>query len=116
MLSEWDPESGVHIATIDAGDSLAQALGDGLAALIRSHGTVTVGDCVQQLVVVSNALVGQAEALYSILQIGAAPYYMSPDQAKKSKEVALGALGVERSWNYKIRYLKLTDPDIINLL
>jgi ribulose-5-phosphate 4-epimerase/fuculose-1-phosphate aldolase len=116
MLHEWDPESGAHIATVDAGDSLAQALGGELAALIRSHGIVTVGDCVQQLVVVSNALVGQAEALYSILQIGAAPYYISADQAKKSKEAALGAIGVERSWNYKIRNLKETDPDILDLL
>jgi ribulose-5-phosphate 4-epimerase/fuculose-1-phosphate aldolase len=116
MLNEWDPESGVHIATIDAGDSLAQVLGGGYAALIRSHGMVTVGDCVQQLVVVTNALIGLAESLYMVLQIGAAPYYVTPGQAQKSAEASLGAIGVERSWNYKLKYLKEVFPDIKDLL
>ena len=116
MLQEWDPESGVHIATIEAGDSLAEALGDGYAALIRSHGMVTAGDCVQQLVSVSNSLISSAEALYMVLQIGATPYRITPDQAQKSKTASLGAIGIERSWNYKLKNLKETDPDILDLI
>jgi hypothetical protein len=51
-----------------------------------------------------------------VLQIGAAPYYIRADQAEKSTAAALGAIGVERSWNYKMKYLKEAFPDIKDIL
>ncbi|MCL1805390.1 MAG: class II aldolase/adducin family protein [Clostridiales bacterium] len=115
LLKEWDPESGVHIATIAAGDSLAEALGNGRAALIRSHGMVTVGDCVQILCTVSNSLVGTAATQYTVLQLGAEPFYLSAGEAEKAVETSLGAIGIERSWNYKVKHIKEIFPDIKDL-
>ena len=116
ILEEWDPESGIHIATIDAGDSLAQALGGNRAALIRNHGIVTVGNCVQELVVVSNSLVKMAESLFRILQIGGTPIPVNPEIAKKSSERSLASIGIERNWNYKLRGIKAAYPDLYDML
>ena len=115
LLKEWDPESGLHIATIAAGDSLAEALGGHRAALIRSHGMVTVGDCVQQLCTVSNSLVGMAASQYTVLQLGVEPFYIGKEEAEKAVEASLGAIGIERSWNFKVKRIKEVFPDIKDL-
>jgi ribulose-5-phosphate 4-epimerase/fuculose-1-phosphate aldolase len=112
VLREWDPESGLHIATIPAGDSLAETLGNKRAALIRSHGMVVVGENVQQMVVVAIALSGGAEAQYKILQLGVTPRYLSDEEAKKASDVALGAMGIERFWNYRVKKVKEAFPDL----
>ena len=115
LMKEWDPESGLHIATVKAGDQLAAALGKGYAALIRSHGMVTVADCVQSLCNVSNALVDTAAIQYTLLQIDAAPFALSVQEAEKAMETATTAIGMERAWNFKVRNIKAIFPDISDL-
>ena len=112
VLKEWDPESGLHIATIPAGDSLAETLGNKRAALIRNHGMVTVGEYVEQLVVISTALSGCAESLARLLPLGVKINYLSTEEAKLASEASLGAIGIERSWNYRLKKLKEMFPDL----
>jgi len=115
MLKEWDPESGLHISTVSAGDSLAEALGQKRAALIRSHGMVVTGDYVQQMVLSSIALMEGADILWKVLAAGAVPTPLGDGEAKNAAGVALGALSVERAWNYRVIKLKEAFPDLKNM-
>jgi ribulose-5-phosphate 4-epimerase/fuculose-1-phosphate aldolase len=112
VLKRWDPESGLHIATVSAGDSLAETLSGHRAALIRNHGMVAVGEYVQQMVVTAVTLAGSAEALTKVLQVTPDPRYLGAEESKQAAEVALGALGIERFWNYRVRKLKEAFPDL----
>ena len=115
MLTQWDPESGLHISTASAGESLAKTLGQKRAALIRSHGMVVTGDYTQQMVLSSIALMEGADILWKVLAIGAAPRPLGADEAKNAAAVGLGAISVERAWNYRVVKLKEAFPDLCDL-
>ena len=115
LLEEWDPESGKAISTVAAADSLADVLGPRRAALISEHGIVAVEDCVEKLLTVCNSLKTSAELLFRILQIGAKPKFAKPEELRMSALTALGAVGINRSWNYSVRKAKEMFPDLLGL-
>ena len=115
LLTEWDPESGRGISTVSAGDSLANTLAHRRAVLIDGHGIVAVEDCVEKLVVVCSTLKSTAELLSRMLQIGATPQSVDPEALKLTAMTTLGAVGVNRAWNYKLRKVKEKFPDLMSL-
>ena len=112
LLVEWDPESGRGISTVAAADSLAEVLGHRRAALIDGHGIVAAEDCVQKLATVCSSLKSSAELLFKMLQIGATPKAVDPEAAKLTAMTSLGEVGINRSWNYKVRKAKEAFPDL----
>ena len=115
MLTEWDPEAGLHISTLSSGDSLADMLGQKTAVLIRSHGMVVVGECVQHMVLASIALMESADVLWKVLAAGAIPNLLGKEEAENAAGVANGAVGVLRAWNYHLVKVKEAFPELQDL-
>src|SRR5690606_21964669 len=65
VLSERGP-----IISAAAGDRLAEAIGDGPAALLHAHGSVVVGPSIEATVVRAATLEQVAESLYRALSMG----------------------------------------------
>ena len=85
------------INTPDMADQLAQVIGGNPAALMKSHGAVTVGADIVEAFVLANYLEENAQRQYMALQIGT-PYVFSEQEIAVAK-VKLWNRGLfERTW------------------
>lgn len=87
------------ITTAELGDSVARALGDKPAILLRGNGQVTVGKTIPEAVMMAIYLEEAAEVLYGALQIGT-PIPLTPDESKQRQIEALPPVDLERAWNF----------------
>ena len=81
------------------GNSVAQALGDRPAILLRGNGQVTVGRTIPEAVMMAIYLEEAAQVLYGALQIGK-PIPLTVDESKQRQVEALPPVDMERAWNY----------------
>ncbi|MGH7794021.1 MAG: class II aldolase/adducin family protein [Candidatus Binatia bacterium] len=87
------------ITTAALGDSVARALGDKPAILLRGNGQVTVGKTIPEAVMMAIYLEEAAEVLYGALQIGT-PIALTLDESKQRQIEALPPVDMERAWNF----------------
>lgn len=100
----WDsrPEFGdtnMLIDDVPRGDSLAKALGDRPAALLRNHGAICVGASIQAAVFVSVRMKDNAEVQARAMAMGALRY-LSDGEARLTAGMLLGEGTLDRGWNY----------------
>ena len=87
------------ITTQKLGEEVVQALGGGLAVLLRGNGQVTVGRTIPEAVMMAIYLEEAAEILYGALQIGT-PIPLTADESAKRQVEALPPVDLERAWNF----------------
>lgn len=78
---------------------LAATLGDGPAALMKSHGAVTVGATITEAFVLLNYLEENAERQYRALQIGT-PYVFSDDEIAAARAKLHNPGLFQRTWDH----------------
>jgi len=80
-------------------DRLAATLGDRPAAMMKSHGAVTVGQDIVEAFVLANYLEENAHRQYMALQIGK-PYVFSEDEIALCREKLWNANLFKRTWDH----------------
>jgi len=80
-------------------DRLAATLGDRPAALMKSHGAVTVGKDIVEAFVLANYMEENAYRQYMALQIGK-PYVFSEEEISLCREKLWNAGLFERTWDH----------------
>jgi L-fuculose-phosphate aldolase len=80
-------------------DRLAAALGDRPAAMMKSHGAVTVGKDIVEAFVLANYLEENAHRQYMALQIGK-PYVFSEGEIALCREKLWNAALFKRTWDH----------------
>ena len=78
---------------------LADTLGDSKAALMKAHGSVTVGDSIQDAFVLANYLEENSYRQYMAMQIGK-PYGFTEIEMQKCREKLWNADLFKRTWNH----------------
>ncbi|MGV6874734.1 class II aldolase/adducin family protein [Pseudochelatococcus sp. B33] len=102
----WDEQEAfgdtdMLISTAEQGASLAAALGDHAAVLIRNHGAVVVGGTVRELVMRSLQLCRNADVLLQAIMIGA-PRPLTPGEVALSGAKNLDPRVLQRVWDYHL--------------
>jgi L-fuculose-phosphate aldolase len=87
------------INTRPMGDRLAATLGDRPAALMKSHGAVTVGRDIVEAFVLANYMEENAYRQYMALQIGK-PYVFSNEEIALCREKLWNAGLFKRTWDH----------------
>ena len=87
------------INTREMGDRLAATLGDRPAALMKSHGAVTVGKDIVEAFVLANYMEENAYRQYMALQIGK-PYSFSAEEIALCREKLWNANLFNRTWDH----------------
>jgi ribulose-5-phosphate 4-epimerase/fuculose-1-phosphate aldolase len=100
----WDEQAefgdtDMLVSTPEQAASLAEALGDCSAVLLRSHGAVVVGGTVRELVMRCIQLCRNADVLLQSMMIGE-PRPLSPGEVALSGAKNLEARVLERVWDY----------------
>lgn len=111
FFDDYDVSSGMLICTVEEGERLARALGNFRAVVLRDHGCVVVGDCVQTMVEASIYLRDNASLQLEALHLGK-PKYLSYEEGRRATEIMECELTVERVWGYWIRRAKKAMPDL----
>ena len=78
---------------------LADALGDRPAAMMKSHGAVTVGKSIVEAFVLANYLEENAYRQYMALQIGT-PYSFTPEEVSACREKLWTESLFKRTWDH----------------
>jgi len=111
----WDirddfPDEGTMLVVNDAiGDSMARALGQGRALLLRGHGAVIAASDIKRTVMVSIGLMRNAEMLMQAHVLALARGNVAPVRPLDPREVEFitGVLfnprGLDRAWEYWMR-------------
>ncbi len=80
-------------------DRLAATLGDRPAALMKSHGAVTVGKSIQEAFVLANYMEENAYRQYMAMQIGK-PYAFTPHELAMCREKLWSDTLFQRAWDH----------------
>ena len=80
-------------------DRLAATLGERPAAMMKSHGAVTVGKDIVEAFVLANYMEENAYRQYMALQIGK-PYVFTPDEIAKCQEKLWNEALFKRAWDH----------------
>jgi ribulose-5-phosphate 4-epimerase/fuculose-1-phosphate aldolase len=80
-------------------DRLAATLGDRPAALMKSHGAVTVGASIVEAFVLANYMEENAHRQYMALQIGT-PYAFNPQELALCRDKLWNAALFQRAWDH----------------
>ena len=80
-------------------DRLATTLGDRPAAMMKAHGTVTVGKDIAEAFVLANYMEGNAYRQYMALQIGK-PYVFSEEEIALCREKLWNPNLFKRTWDH----------------
>jgi ribulose-5-phosphate 4-epimerase/fuculose-1-phosphate aldolase len=78
---------------------LADTLGDGPAAMMKSHGAVTVGKSIVDAFVLANYLEENAYRQYMSLQVGT-PYAFSPEEIEACQQKLWNEKLFKRTWDH----------------
>ena len=87
------------INTVEMADRLSAVLGDRPAALMKSHGAVTVGASIIEAFVLAVYLEENAQRQYMALQIGQ-PYVFNGQDRAMAKEKLWSASLFQRTWDH----------------
>jgi ribulose-5-phosphate 4-epimerase/fuculose-1-phosphate aldolase len=87
------------INTVEMADRLSAVLGDRPAALMKSHGAVTVGASIIEAFVLAVYLEENAQRQYMALQIGQ-PYVFDGQDRAMAKEKLWSASLFQRTWDH----------------
>jgi ribulose-5-phosphate 4-epimerase/fuculose-1-phosphate aldolase len=87
------------INTREMADRLAGVLGDRPAALMKSHGAVTVGASIVEAFVLAVYLEENAQRQYMALQIGK-PYVFDGEDRRQAREKLWSASLFQRTWDH----------------
>lgn len=91
-------DSNMLVTSNEMGDSLASAVGNGKAALMRGHGSVVTGKTVQDAVFSTFYLRLNAEIVIKAICMGHAITYLSPGEVNLSGELHGQSLAQGRAW------------------
>jgi ribulose-5-phosphate 4-epimerase/fuculose-1-phosphate aldolase len=86
------------VASNEMGDSLARAVGQGRAALMRGHGSVIAGRSLRDVVFTTYYLRLNAEVLIKAMSMGKDVTYLSAGEVDKSGELHSQPLSQGRAW------------------
>jgi HCOMODA/2-hydroxy-3-carboxy-muconic semialdehyde decarboxylase len=108
----WDIRSrfgatNMLVTTRDQGLDLAQALGNGSAALMRGHGSVAVGNSLKRAVLLAIYFEVNAQLLLKTLSISDDYIAMSPGEMEETAAMTALPLVVERTWDYWLKRANL---------
>lgn len=100
----WDsrPEFGdtnMLIDSLEMGRSLAAAMDERRAILIRGHGAVCAAPDLRGVCMVSIYMKDNAELILRTLPLGE-PAYLSPGEIDKTSAMLLGEMPLARAWDY----------------
>lgn len=100
----WDSrdefgDTNMLIDDVPRGDSLAKALGDRPAALLKNHGAVCVGHSIPAAVFVSVRMKDNAE-LQSRAMLMGTPRYLTGGEARLTSDMLMGERPLDRAWSY----------------
>ena len=94
-------------------DRLAATLGDRPAAMMKSHGAVTVGKSIVEAFVLANYLEENAYRQYMALQIGK-PYAFTPEEVAACREKLWTESLFKRTWDhFRAKLLSLMQRDVV---
>lgn len=99
----WDSrdefgDTDLLVTSNEMGDSLARAVGQGRAALMRGHGSVVAGTSVRDAVFTTFYLRLNAEVLIKGMSMGKEIFYLSPGEVDRSAEIHTQPLSQGRAW------------------
>ena len=80
-------------------DRLAATLGDRPAAMMKSHGAVTVGKTMLEAFVLANYMEENAYRQYMAMQIGK-PYVFSAEEQQMAREKLMSPSLFQRTWDH----------------
>jgi ribulose-5-phosphate 4-epimerase/fuculose-1-phosphate aldolase len=86
------------VTSNEMGESLARAVGQGRAALMRGHGSVIAGKSVQDVVFTTYYLRLNAEVVIKAMSMGRGVTYLSRGEVDRSGELHTQPLSQERAW------------------
>jgi ribulose-5-phosphate 4-epimerase/fuculose-1-phosphate aldolase len=103
-IPNWDirehfGETDMLVRSLDQGRSLARALGKASVALLRGHGSVTVGSTLRRAVLTAVYLVVNARVQTAAMQMGKATY-LSAQEVDLTTESSFGPGSIDRMWEY----------------
>lgn len=103
-VPSWDsqPEFGDTNMLVDSlpmGKSLALALGEATAVLLRGHGAVCVAPNLRAICMISVYMSENAQIILNTLPLGT-PTYLSPGEIEKTRTMLLGEMPLARAWDY----------------
>lgn len=104
QIDTWDSQdefgdTNMLVETAAQGASLARALGQNRAALLRAHGAICAMPTLKQVCMVSIYMKENAELILKSMQL-APPTFISEGEARLTSETLLGDLCVARAWDY----------------
>ncbi len=91
-----------HIKTTAQGQTLARSLGPHHAALMRAHGLVLVAESVPALLVDAVHFDENARALMTVLNAGAEPLPLTPEEREQINRHEMRAFHVDKLWRYYV--------------
>ena len=102
----WDSQAefgdtNMLVDSLAMGESLARALGDGTAALLRGHGAVCSAPTVAGACLVSVYLKENAEMVLNTLPLTAQPAYLTAGEVEKTSAMLMSPMPLERAWTYR---------------
>jgi HCOMODA/2-hydroxy-3-carboxy-muconic semialdehyde decarboxylase len=91
-------DTNILVTSNEMGNSLAAAVGDGKAALMRGHGSVVVGANIQDAVFSAFYLRLNAEIMIKAMSMGETITYLSPGEVDRSGELHSQPGAQGRAW------------------
>lgn len=110
-----EPGSDMTVKTLEEGDSVAQALGDKWAVLMRSHGVTAVANNIPQIVFDMLSMVKNAQVNLECLKIGKPTLSCTPEEGIAYRTSHHQNAPLMRNWEYYVRRAKNAMPDIADL-
>jgi HCOMODA/2-hydroxy-3-carboxy-muconic semialdehyde decarboxylase len=103
-VPKWDSQdefgdTNMLIDDLDKGRSLARALGQGTAVILRGHGSVCAAASLAAVCFISVYLSENAKAVLETLRHGS-PAYLSPGEIAMTAKMLLGDMPMARAWDY----------------
>lgn len=110
-----EPGSDMTVSTVEEADNVARALGDKWAVLMRSHGVTACAGNIPQMIMDMLAMVHNASAYLSCLQLGKQPLYCAPEECLAYRTSHHEENPLARNWSYYVHRVKRAMPDIAQL-
>lgn len=105
IYEDYDQEGGGLITTDEEAGSVADALGDEAALLLRGHGVIVVGETVEEAIVCSIKLEYNAELVYKQF-VADEPWYLPEALVEDDVARVHSESGIRRSLDYYLEELE----------
>lgn len=104
IYDDYDEEGGGLITTNEEARSVADALGNESALLLRGHGVIVVGETVEEAIVCSIKLEYNAELVYK-QQVADEPWYLPESLVEEDVARVHSESGIKKSLDYYLEEL-----------